>query len=114
MLADCYRARERWADVDALWVELRDASPDAATVTEGRIVAAGALADQHELAAAIKLLSKGWQLPSRPAEHHLRRAYALGDLYERAGEVPRARDLFSWVVARDPEFIDARERLEAL
>src|SRR5690606_9350388 len=35
VLADCYRALGRWRDVEVLWDELRSASPDAATVTEG-------------------------------------------------------------------------------
>ena len=33
-------------------------------------------------------------MPKRPMTHHLRRAYALADAYERAGEVVRARELF--------------------
>ena len=39
-----YRAQARWADVDELWQELREASPSGELVTEGRIVAAGAQA----------------------------------------------------------------------
>jgi lipopolysaccharide biosynthesis regulator YciM len=50
-------------------------------------------------------------MPKRPQEHHLRRAYALADLYERAGDVARARELFSRLVAVDPDFADARSRL---
>lgn len=115
VLADCYRALGKWAQVDELWLELREASPSAELVTEGRIVAAGALADQGKLRPAIALLGdKGWKLPKGPKEHHLRRAYALADLYERAGDVPHARDLFSRIRKADPDFGDVAERLRAL
>lgn len=114
VLADCYRALRQWDLVDELWEELRAASPGADLVTEGRIVAAGSLADRDELVAAIGVLEQGWRFPKRPMTHHLRRAYALADLYERAGELPRARDLFARVRAADPGFADVDARLRAL
>lgn len=110
VLADAYRAQRRWADVEELWVELREVSPSAALVTEGRIVAAGAQADQGDLNGAIRTLEKKWKRPKKPREHHLSRAYALADLYERAGDSPRARDLFAWVAASNPYFSDAATR----
>jgi tetratricopeptide (TPR) repeat protein len=114
VLQDCYRAQGRWEDVDQLWHELAAASPAADLVNEGRIVMAGALADQEQLDAAVGLLAKGWRRPSRPQYHHLRRAYALADLYERSGDLPRARALFDWVLKHDNEFVDTRERLRSL
>ena len=114
VLADCHRALGRWADVDALWRELGAASPSADLVTEGRIVLAGAKADRGEMQAAIRVLQQGWRLPSRPRDHHLRRAYALADLYERAGRSPRARELFRWVETHDPRLADVSERVRAL
>ncbi|NIW35497.1 MAG: hypothetical protein GWN32_02850, partial [Gemmatimonadetes bacterium] len=66
VLADCHRALGRWNDVEELWVELGDASPDPALVTEGRIVLAGARADQGDVAGAIRILERGWRLPKRP------------------------------------------------
>ena len=114
VLADCHRALMRWADVDALWKELGQASTSADLVNEGRLVLAGAKADRGELSAAIRLLEKGWRMPSRPRERHLRRAYALADLYERAGRAPRARELFRWVDAHDPHLADVSERARAL
>jgi tetratricopeptide (TPR) repeat protein len=115
VLADCYRALGRYDDVERLWEQLRAASPDAETVTEGRIVSAGALADQGELGRAIARLDDGsWRLPKAPKEHHLRRAYALADLYEQAGEVPRARDLFERVARAAPDLTDAGQRARAL
>lgn len=114
VLADCHRALRRWADVEALWQELGAASPSAELVTEGRIVLAGAKADRGELAGAIGVLEHGWRLPSRPRGHHLRRAYALADLYERAGRSPRARELFRWVESHDPRVADVSQRVRAL
>lgn len=114
VLADCYRAMQRWRLVDELWAELRAASPSAELVTEGRIVAAGALADRGELPAAIRLLGQGFRFPRHPRVHHLRRAYALADLYERAGDIPQARDLFERVAGADPGFVDAAARARSL
>jgi tetratricopeptide (TPR) repeat protein len=115
VLADCYRALGRFAKVDELWDELRAASPEPALLTEGRIVAAGSLADRGDVRGAIRLLERGPLTPKRaPAAHHLRLWYALADLSERAGDAPRARELFRRVVAVDPELADAVERLQAL
>jgi tetratricopeptide (TPR) repeat protein len=115
VLADCYRALERYRRVEELWAELRASSPSAELVTEGRIVAAGGQADQGDLKAALKTLGHpGWKVPRRPKEHHLRRAYALADLYERSGDVPRARQLFGRIRGADATFGDVRARIRAL
>ncbi|MDQ1402128.1 MAG: hypothetical protein QOG03_444 [Actinomycetota bacterium] len=113
-LADCYRALGRWKKVADLWEELREASPSAELVAEGRIVAAGALADKGDTRGGIALLEAGRIEVARPKDHHLRMQYALADLYERAGDVPRARELFRRVQARDPEFFDITDRIKAL
>lgn len=114
VLADCYRALRQWPQVEELWGELRAASPNAELVTEGRIVVAGSLADRDRTVEAIELLQKGWSFPKRPQVHHLRRAYALADLYERTGEVPRARELFRRIAAVDPDVADVEVRLRGL
>jgi tetratricopeptide (TPR) repeat protein len=114
VLADCYRAQRRYDRADELWAELRDASPSGELVTEGRIVAAGTLADRGRIGEAIELLERGWRLPKAPRDHHLRRAYALADLYERAGDLPRARETFGWVLRNDRSFADAAERAAGL
>jgi tetratricopeptide (TPR) repeat protein len=115
VLADSYRALGRHAKVEALWDELRRASPGPELVTEGRIVMAGSLADRGELAKAIALLERGPVAPRRrPAQHHLRLWYALADLYERAGDAPRARQLFTRIAAVDPDLADTADRLHAL
>ena len=46
--------------------------------------------------------------------HHVRMLYALADIVERAGDVPRARQLFRRVAEADPQFADIRARLRAL
>jgi tetratricopeptide (TPR) repeat protein len=114
VLMDCYRALGDFHRVDELWEELGAASPNAALVVEGRIVAGGALADRGRLADAIRLLERGPVSPRRPQEHHLRLWYALADLRERAGELPTARALFQRVASHDPLFMDVPDRLRAL
>lgn len=114
VLADCYRAVGQHSRVIELWEELRAVSPGPELVTEGRIVAAGSLADQGMVTEAIALLAKGWRWPQRPAMHHLRRAYALADLYERAGDLPAARELFARVASIEPDLGDAAARAAAL
>jgi len=115
VLADCYRALGRYAEAEELWDELRAAGPRAELVAEGRIVAAGALADQGRLDEAIDVLASAVNRPTRkPQLHHLRMAYALADLYERAGDLPRARELFGRIAASDADFVDVDARLRAL
>lgn len=114
LLADAYRALGRHARVMELWEEIRLASEEPATVTEGRIVVAGSLADQGRLDEAVRLLEQGRLSAKHPEDHHLRLWYALADLYERAGEVPRARELFERISRHDPEFVDVVERRRAL
>ena len=114
VLADSYRALHRWSAVEELWDELRAASPDPVVVADGRIVMAGALADQGKLTAAIALLERGATRPRRAQLHHLKQWYALADLYDRAGDVPRARTLFTRIRQADPSFADVSQRLRSL
>ena len=114
VLADCYRALRQWALVEECWTEVREVSPSAEIVTEGRIVMAGSLADRERLVDAIRVLEQGWSFPKRPLVHHLRRAYALADLYERAGDVPKARQLFNRIKVVDPTFADVGARIRSL
>ncbi len=113
-LMDAHRALGHWADVDALWIELGELSPAAELMAEGRIVRSGAEADRGSLDGAIRILEKGWKVPHEPMDHHLRRGYALADLFERAGNIPRSRKLFDWVARVAPGFGDASERARAL
>ena len=118
VLMDCYRAQRKWRKVQDAWRELADVSPSAEVVAEGRIVYAGALADQGRMDEALALLRKRAD-PDRkpvrdPKEHHLRLWYALADLEERAGNLARARDLFDRVRRADPQYVDVAERRAAL
>jgi tetratricopeptide (TPR) repeat protein len=114
VLMDCYRALKRWRKVEELWLELASVSPTAELVAEGRIVYAGALADQGRLPEALTLLRKRAENVKTPRDHHLRLWYALADLEERAGNLARARELFHNVRRADPAFADVAERLAAL
>lgn len=114
VLADCYRALGRHRQVEELWAELGAASPSGDLVAEGRIVAAGSLADQGRISEAIKLLEPAVRPARKAQQRHLRIAYVLADLYERAGELPKAREMFQRVAAGDPDFVDVRSRLRSL
>lgn len=114
VLADCNRALERHREVEELWDELREVSPAPDLVAEGRIVMAGSLADRNRLAEAIELLERSQRSVKRAQVHHLRQAYVLADLYEQAGDLARARELFRWILAHDAGFADAAERASSL
>ena len=114
VLADCYRAMRRYHEVEVLWRELREASPEPALMAEGRIVAAGALADQGDLSGALKVMQKALDVPKKPRDYHLRQWYVLADLYDRSGEVIKARRYFSLILEVDREFADVTDRLRTL
>ncbi len=114
VLMDCARALGKHRRVAELWEELATASPSGALVTEGRIVLAGSLADQGRLTEAIATLDRRVGQPNRVHDHHVRVWYALADLYERAGDLPKARELFLRIRRYDAGFADAAERLATL
>jgi tetratricopeptide (TPR) repeat protein len=115
VLMDCARALDRPDRVEELWRELGEVSPSGALVTEGRIVLAGSMADRGRLREAIALLGRrSDSVPKRVKPHHLRLWYALADLEERSGNLPRARTLFDRVRRHDAGFADVAERLAAL
>ena len=104
----------KWKRVAELWQELAAVSPAGELVAEGRIVYAGALADQDRMPEALATLRKRGATVTNPSAHHLRLWYALGDLEERAGNLATARDLFDRVRRADPAFADVAERRAAL
>jgi len=112
--ADCQRALGHDKTVLAIWDELRQAGVDREVLVECRLVVAGMLADRGEIKEAIALLTPGGKSLHHPDSCHLRQWYVLGDLYERAGDLPRARDLFARVASFDDDPLDAAERLAAL
>ena len=95
VLADAHRALGHADAVERLWDELRRGGVGVEVLTEGRIVTAGARADGATSRGAIALLEGGPVEVRRPQEHHLRLWYALAALYERAGDLPRARALLA-------------------
>jgi tetratricopeptide (TPR) repeat protein len=113
---DCHRALGRPKRVETLFAELRQGSPDPEVLSEGRLVLAGTRADNGDLAGAVALLveSGAGRLVRNPAERHVRQWYMLGDLMERSGELPRARELFLRVAGVDPDAYDVTGRLHAL
>jgi tetratricopeptide (TPR) repeat protein len=116
VLMDCQRALHKPKKVAALWAELRQSSPDPDVLAEGRIVAAASLADSGDLNGAIAMLSTAGATKAlrNPSERHVRQWYLLADLYERAGDLPRAREYFERVFRTDPEAYDVAERLRGL
>jgi tetratricopeptide (TPR) repeat protein len=114
VLMDCCRAQKRWRKIEQLWLELGEASPSPELVTEGRIVMAGALADQGRMTDALSLLRRRTDGHKNPKDYHLRLWYALGDLEERAGNLSAARALFNRVRQHEAGFADVAERLAAL
>jgi tetratricopeptide (TPR) repeat protein len=114
VLADCYRALRRYEKVTELWESMKLMSPPAGLLAEGRIVAAGALADQGELQSAVRMMTHGTSDPHKVQEHHLREWYVLADLYDRAGDVASARRLFVKIQNSEPKFADVADRLNTL
>jgi len=114
-LADAQRALGHHDEVGRLWQELRRAGATSDVLAEGRLVMAGSLADRGRIAEAIALVEPAaTRVVRRPQQRHLRQWYVLADLYERAGDAPRARELFRKVVEADPDLADATARLAAL
>ena len=113
---DCARAVGRTRVVGTLFEELRQNSPDPDILAEGRIVLAGSLADRGKIPEAIDLLESAGAAKSRrnPGDRHLRQWYLLGDLYDRSGDLPRARSFFTMVQAADPKAYDVSQRLKDL
>ncbi|MEM8621868.1 MAG: hypothetical protein AAGF73_19370 [Actinomycetota bacterium] len=114
VLADCYRALRRWSAVDRTWLELRSASPAHEVLAEGRIVAAGALADRGDLRGALATMEPATKRPKAVRDHHLRQWYVLGDLSDRVGDPIAARRWFAEVAGHDPAFADVDARLRSL
>jgi tetratricopeptide (TPR) repeat protein len=114
VLADCYRAMRRYHEVEQLWHELREASPAPALLAEGRIIAAGAQADQGNLQGALTTMAKALAVPKKPRDYHLRQWYVLADLLDRSGDVIKARRYFGLVFEADRDFADVKERLRTL
>jgi pentatricopeptide repeat protein len=116
VLMDCFRALGRFKRAEDLWEELKRASPEVDVLVEGRLVLASARAQRGDLKGAIDLLVEAGAARGlrHPAERHVRQWYLLGDLLEKSGDIPRAREMFERVVRADPGLADATDRLIGL
>ncbi len=114
VIADCYRALGRFDELETVWKRLKEASPGAEVVAEGRIVYASHLAESGEVAQAIALLETALGHDRRPRIHDLRQIYVLAGLYESAGNVALARETFKLLMDFDATLYDVAERLAEL
>ncbi|KJE77844.1 tetratricopeptide repeat protein [Ferrimicrobium acidiphilum] len=115
VLMDCARALGRINELDRWWLRLREASPAKEVIVEGRIVYAGALADQGKLAEAITLMEQGLGKERRgTALTSIRQRYLLAQLFERAGDASGAREIYLQLFKEDKSLYDVAERLAAL
>ncbi len=111
VLADCYRALERWSSVERVWLLIRESSPRHDILAEGRIVAAGALADRGDLPGAIELMLPATKNTKSVKDHHLRQWYVLADLYDRINDPIRARRWFATIAEHESDYFDVQTRL---
>jgi Tetratricopeptide repeat len=116
VLMDVQRALRKPKKVADLWSQLRQSSPEPDVLAEGRIVAAASLAESGDLQGAIAMLATAGASKAlrNPSNRHIRQWYLLADLYERAGDVPRARELFERILRVDREAYDVADRLVGL
>ena len=114
VIADCHRALGEHQMVEKYWQELLEASPHPELMAEGRIVMAGSLADRRQITEALALMEKASGDMNRPSEYHLRQWFVIADLYDKEGNVIKARQFFERIAAIDPGFVDVAERLSTL
>jgi hypothetical protein len=114
VIADCQRAQGRWTAVDRVWGEIKAASPSHEVMAEGRMVAAGALADQGDLRGAIAVMEPATKRPKAVRDFHLRQWYVLADLYDQTGDPISAKRWFTTILDYDDDFADVRDRLRSL
>ncbi len=112
VIADLYRALERPDRALETTAEVTQADVTPETWVETMIVAAGALADKGDLNRAITMLARADPGTGAVEPYFLRHWYARADLLERAGRRDEARNLWRKIVATDPDFFDAEDRLE--
>jgi hypothetical protein len=114
VIADCHRALGNHQLVEQYWRELAEASPHPELMAEGRIVMAGSLADRGLFVEAMDLMDKAAGDMKRPSEYHLRQWFVIADLYDRQGNVIKARHFFERIALHDAQFVDVAERLSTL
>lgn len=114
LLADCARAAGRPDKVIEYVDEMAKAGVATDRVVEGLIVLAGDRSDRGDLRGALAALERAGLDPDRIQPWHPRLWYLSGDLWQRLGDLERARDYFEAITAVTDDFLDAEERLAAL
>lgn len=116
LVMDADRANHRYRAVEKTFGELQASEPTAEVLAEGRIVMAATWADQRRFDEAIELLTRAGAAKNlrNPSYRHVRLWYALADVYDRAGDLASARELFARVVLAEPDAYDAQQRLTEL
>lgn len=117
LIADCLRALDRDIDQIAAAAEvlIADLQAPEDRRAEAVIIWAAALADADDVPSARSVVRSFLERRrSGDAEHDLRVRYLAVDLAERVREVAEARRQLEMIVAVDPGFLDAQERLEAM
>lgn len=117
LIADSLRAVGRGSDMVAAAAEelVGDAQAPEDRRAEAVIVWAAALADGGDVRAARGVLRRFLERArSSDAEHDLRVRILAADLAERADDDEELARQLELIVAVDPSFLDAAERLEAL
>ena len=117
VIADCLRALGRGLEQVASAAEplVGDAQAPEDRRAEAAIVWAAALADDGDVGAGRAVLRRFLERPrSGDAEHDLRVRYLAADLAELARDDEDAQRQLELIVAVDPGFLDAAERLEGL
>lgn len=115
VIADCFRALGRDLDhiADAAETLVGDEQAPEDRRAEAVIVWAAALADAGNVGAGRAVLRRFLERPrSGDAEHDLRVRYLAADLAEAAGDHEELVRQLGSIVAVDPAFLDAQERLE--
>jgi len=114
VIEDCHRALGNHQMVEKYWRELAEVSPHPELLAEGRIVMAGSLADRKLFEEAHALMEKAAGDMKRPSEYHLRQWFVIADLYDKQGNVIKARQFFERIALHDRQFVDVAERLATL
>ena len=112
VIADCYRAQGRPDRAIEICAEVSPEGTSPETWAETAIVAAGALADKGDVRGALAMLNRADLGGDSVETYHLRLWYVMADLLERSGRQNEASELWRRIVAEDPYFFDAEERLK--
>jgi tetratricopeptide (TPR) repeat protein len=113
LLADSLRATGRSERIRELVQAMGDDVEEERRF-EAHMVHAGALADAGDVLRAREVLDRVGAHPGLAGPHHLRLWYMAAELSLELGDRDRAVELLGAVVAIDPDFLDAADRLAEL